>query len=151
MKYLIDTPFFIDVLKKGSPLVARYQRHILEGDELFLFCLVRYEILRGYHKTIFCKKGNADQKERERERIQKFEKLSDEFQMIFLTDNHLISEAAEIYGEIESIGYSNIPDIDIFLVAIGKGNDYTIVSTDGHVNRLAEHYGILFDNWHENT
>lgn len=151
MRYLIDTTFFIDVFKRDSPLVAIFQRHLLEGDELFLFCLVKYEILRGYHKAIFSKQGNETQKDQERDRIRKFEQLADKFQMIFLDNQHVISIAAEVYGDVESRGYSKIPDIDVFLITLGQEMGYTLVSNDEHVNELARIYGITAENWHNNT
>jgi len=151
MRFLIDTTFFIDIVKKDSPLVEIFQRHLLEGDELFLFCLVKYEILRGYHRAIFSKQGNEVQKDQERDRIRKFEQLTDKFHMIFLNDQHLINRAAEVYGDVESRGYSKIPDVDIFLIAIGQETGYTIVSNDEHVNELAKIYGLAAENWHKNT
>lgn len=148
MKYLVDSGVFINYFKKNSASHPLIVQKLLEGDTIVLFCLIRYEVLRGYYRAIFGKQKNDQQKEAEQMRIRKFELLASQLEGISELTPEFIDRAAALYGEIEAMGMANVPDIDIYLVTVARNEGYTIVSTDRkHLETLAERYRIPFERW----
>jgi predicted nucleic acid-binding protein len=53
MRYLIDSNTFIDLLKPRNPNTDKIAESLLLGDDLVIFCLVEYEVKRGYYLSFF--------------------------------------------------------------------------------------------------
>lgn len=148
MRYLIDSGIFFDYLKRNSRCRTVFDQRLIEGNQITLFCLIRYEVLRGYYKIIFRRRTDEAQKERERERIRAFEALASSLDGLSIITEEKIDRAAALYGETDASGLSGIPDIDLLLFTIARDEGYTIVSQDSiHLERLSSMYNIPFEDW----
>lgn len=147
MKYLIDSGIIYDILKERSVCRPLVEQLLMEGHLITLLCLIRYEVLRGYYKSIFSKQQNEIQKERERQRIREFESRASLFHGISVFPPECIDRAAAIYGETQAAGVQGISDVDILLFTVAQLDGYTVVSRDGHLKTLSSMYGVPFEDW----
>lgn len=146
MRYLIDSNTFIDLLKHRNQNTDKINESLLLGDELVIFCLVEYEVKRGYYRAYFSKQSNEVQKTHEQSRILQFDELIKPFEYISQIKQEIIQEVASVYGEVKAKG-RDFPDIDILILVIGKKNGCTIVSSDEHIETLTKMYNVPFENW----
>lgn len=148
MKYLIDSGIFFDYFKNNSVSRPIVLKKLMQGHTIVLFCLIRYEVLRGKYKAISGKQKNDQQKEAERQRIVKFELLASQLEGVSDLPPDFIDRAASLYGEIEGMGMSDVPTNDILLVTVARDGGYTVVSTDRkHLQTLSQRYQIPFERW----
>jgi predicted nucleic acid-binding protein len=146
MRYLIDSNTFIDLLKPRNPDTDKIAESLLLGDDLVIFCLVEYEVKRGYYHAYFSKQSNDVQKNKEQSRIEHFDKLIHSFEYISQIEPQIIQEAASVYGQTNARGRV-FPDIDILILVVGKRDGCTIVSSDTHIEALTRMYDVPFEKW----
>lgn len=146
MRYLIDSNTFIDLLKPQNPNTDKIAESLLLGDDLVIFCLVEYEVKRGYYLSYFLKQSNDVQKNKEKTRIEQFDQLIQSFEYISQIEPQIIQEAASVYGMTKAKG-TIFPDIDILILVVGKREECTIVSSDTHIEALTEMYNVPFEKW----
>lgn len=146
MRYLIDSNTFIDLLKPRNQNTDKITEVLLLGDELVIFCLVEYEVKRGYYLAYYSKQSNEVQKTHEQLRIHQFDELIKQFEYISEITPEIIQEAASVFGQIKAKG-RNFPDIDILILVIGKNHGCTIVSSDDHIEFLTKMYNVPFEKW----
>lgn len=146
MRYLIDSNTFIDLLKSQNPKTDKIAESFLLGDDLVIFCLVEYEVKRGYYLSYFSKQSNDVQKNKEKARIEQFDELIQSFQYISQIEPQIIQEAASVYGKTKAKG-REFPDIDILILVVGKRDGCTIVSSDNHIEALTGMYNVPFEKW----
>jgi predicted nucleic acid-binding protein len=146
MRYLIDSNTFIDLLKPRNPNTDKIVDSLLLGDDLVIFCLVEYEVKRGYYRSYFSKQSNDIQKNKELSRILQFDELIKSFEYISQIKADIIQDAASVYGQVKAKGW-DFPDIDILILVVGKRDGCTIVSSDTHIEALTEMYDVPFEKW----
>lgn len=148
MKYLIDSCIFFDLFKNQSVARPLLEQRVMEGHNIAIFCLIRYEVLRGYYKSIFKKQMNEEQKERERQRLREFEMLVSTLDTLSSLAPDFIDSAAMLYGETQAAGMTGIPEVDLLLFTVARGEGYILVSHDStHLSTLASMYGVPFEDW----
>lgn len=146
MRYLIDSNTFIDLLKPRNPTADKIAESLLLGDDLVIFCLVEYEVKRGYYLSFFSKQSNDVQKNKEQSRIEQFDELIKPFEYISQIKPENIQEAASVYGQVKAKG-RDFPDIDILILVVGKRDGCTIVSSDTHIEALSGMFNVPFEKW----
>lgn len=146
MRYLIDSNTFIDLLKPQNQNSDKIAESLLLGDDLVIFCLVEYEVKRGYYLSYFSKQSNNVQKNKEKTRIEQFDELIQSFEYISQIEPQIIQEAASVYGMTKAKGRV-FPDIDILILVVGIRDGCTIVSSDTHIEALTRMYNVPFEKW----
>ena len=147
MRYLIDSNTFIDLLRPRNPNTDKIAESLLLGDDLVIFCLVEYEVKRGYYLSYFSKQSNDVQKNKEQSRIEQFDVLIQSFEYISQIEASRLFRKQHLFMVRQKPKGVNFQiSISSFLV-VGKRDGCTIVSSDTHIEALTGMYDVPFEKW----
>jgi tRNA(fMet)-specific endonuclease VapC len=129
--YLLDTNIVSARIRDDDKVSAKLEDVADAEEPVFMSGVSHYEIKRGLFAT------NATRK------MQIYEVIRRDFQMLFLDTEEVFDKAAEIHADLKQRG-EPIPDADILIAAIALHHDLILVTDDSHFDRIAD---LMTENW----
>ncbi|MTJ09299.1 MULTISPECIES: type II toxin-antitoxin system VapC family toxin [unclassified Anabaena] len=131
MSYLLDTNIVSFAMKKNLQIMQKLEAMKFQDASIYISCMTYFEIKRG----LFAVKSPKQREE--------FNKICQDYQIIFLDDLAIVEKAAEIHANLRLRGLPiQTEDILIAATAIIKG--FTVVSNDSDLLRVE---GLKVENW----
>lgn len=131
MTYVLDTNTISKVLKNDQKVTDKIKEIILSGETILVNCISYYEIKRGLLSI------NATAQ------IVRFDRFCNRFGLLFLDSLPILEAAAEIWSNLSQSG-NLIEDADTLIASMVKTNQYTLVTDDGHFERVQD---LITENW----
>lgn len=133
MSYLLDTNIVSLIIKRDLKVYQKIEDVKAQRKSIFISCITYFEIKRGFLAV-------AAPKQRER-----FNKLSQDYQIILLDDLAILEKAAEIHAHLRLRGLP-IQTEDILIAATAIVKSLIVVSNDSDLLRVE---GLSLENWVE--
>lgn len=130
MNYVLDTNTVSDFLKKHPNVTTSIERHLANGDTLFIAQPVHYELIRGmvrHHATTQLRRLN--------------DQILPQFEWLRVTDADWLL-AAQLWADTVSRG-KQLSDVDLLLAALAQRLDAVLVTGDDDFAPLP----IKRENW----
>jgi tRNA(fMet)-specific endonuclease VapC len=129
--HLLDTNTISALMRDDEKVRTEFDAATVAEDPVSMSGVSHYEIKRGLFAT------NATRK------MQIYEVIRRDFQMLFLDTEEVFDKAAEIHADLKRRG-EPIPDTDILIAAIALHHDLILVTDDSHFDRIAD---LMTENW----
>ena len=133
MSYLLDTNIVSLIIKRDLKVYQKIEDVKAQRKSIFISCITYFEIKRGFLAV-------AAPKQRER-----FNQLSQDYQIILLDDLAILEKAAEIHAHLRLRGLP-IQTEDILIAATAIVKSLIVVSNDSDLLRVE---GLSLENWVE--
>ncbi|MFM7406369.1 MAG: type II toxin-antitoxin system VapC family toxin [Cuspidothrix sp.] len=131
MNYLLDTNIVSFAMKNNSQIMQKLEAMKFQDASIYISCITYFEIKRG----LFAVKSPKQ--------TEIFNKICQDYQIIFLDDLAILEKAAEIHANLKLRGLPiQTEDILIAATAIIKG--FIVVSNDSDLLRVE---GLTVENW----
>ena len=131
MGYILDTNIIFYLLKNNQTVKQSLKNVEFLGEKIFISCITVYEIKRGLI-AVNAVKQLAD-----------FNKLCQDYQLLFLDTSEIIDRAAEIHADLKIRGLP-IQTEDILIAASALAGGLIVVSNDSDLLRVKE---LIVENW----
>lgn len=131
MDYVLDTNIIDSLLNKDLKTIQKFQTAVANGETVNINGISYFEKKRGFLGIRATKK------------LQIFENFCKKFGILLLDDLTMYEKASEIHADLTQKGQI-IPEADILIASIALINNITLVTRDGHFNRIT---GLNIEDW----